>query len=97
MQKFEYTIHQENGIHARPAGLLVRKAQSYQSSATIIHEGKSADMKHLFTLLGLNIKQGNSVTPIVRIKKSWLALTRLSIPISSCAVRRSLLKASFVL
>ncbi|WP_411677976.1 HPr family phosphocarrier protein [Caproicibacter sp.] len=62
MQEFQYTIQDENGIHARPAGLLVRKAQSYQSSATMIHEGKSADMKRLFALLGLNIKQGNTVT-----------------------------------
>lgn len=62
MQEFQYTIQDENGIHARPAGLLVRKAQSYQSSATITREGKSADMKRLFALMGLNIKKGDTVT-----------------------------------
>ncbi|MFU0833836.1 MAG: Phosphocarrier protein HPr [Oscillospiraceae bacterium] len=62
MKEFQYTIKEENGIHARPAGLLVRKAQSYQSSATMVHNEKSADIKRLFALMGLNVKKGDTVT-----------------------------------
>lgn len=31
MQKFEYTVKDEVGIHARPAGLLVKEAKKFQS------------------------------------------------------------------
>lgn len=62
MKEFQYTIKDENGIHARPAGLLVQKAKSFQSNLTMLFEGKEADMKRLFTLMGLNVKQGSRVT-----------------------------------
>ena len=31
MKNFEYTIKDELGIHARPAGMLVKEAKKYQS------------------------------------------------------------------
>ena len=33
MKTFEYTIKDELGIHARPAGLLVKEAKKYESEA----------------------------------------------------------------
>lgn len=62
MKEFEYTIQDENGIHARPAGLLVQKAKSLESNVTMLFDGKEADMKRLFALMGLNVKQGDRVT-----------------------------------
>jgi phosphocarrier protein HPr len=62
MKEFQYTIKEENGIHARPAGLLAQQAKSYQSSTTMLHGEKSADMKRLFALMRLNVKQGDTVT-----------------------------------
>jgi len=35
MKTFEYTIRDELGIHARPAGLLAKKAKSLDSEITI--------------------------------------------------------------
>lgn len=35
MKNFEYTIKDELGIHARPAGMLVKEAKKYQSKITI--------------------------------------------------------------
>ena len=39
MKEFEYTITDELGIHARPAGLLVKKAAEFAStvSLSLIH------------------------------------------------------------
>lgn len=61
MKKFSYTIKDENGIHARPAGILVKKAAEYSSDITVTFSGKSASAKKLFSLMGLGIKKGSSI------------------------------------
>ena len=35
MKTFDYTIKDELGIHARPAGLLVKEAKKFTSDCTI--------------------------------------------------------------
>ena len=40
MQRFTYTITDAEGIHARPAGLLVKEVKKYQSTVTIDKNGK---------------------------------------------------------
>ena len=35
MKTFEYTIKDELGIHARPAGMLVKEVKNYDSKVTI--------------------------------------------------------------
>jgi phosphocarrier protein len=62
MKSFTYTIKDEWGIHARPAGLLVKTAQGFTAKITIGREEKSADAKKLFALMGLNIKHGQEIT-----------------------------------
>ena len=62
MKTFEYTIKDELGIHARPAGLLVKKAASYASTIIIGKGEKSADAKRIFGVMGLDVQQGDEVT-----------------------------------
>ena len=62
MQEFNYTITDALGIHARPAGLLVKEAGRFQSDVTIEKGGKSADAKKLFALMGLGVKSGETVS-----------------------------------
>lgn len=62
MKEFTYVITDSEGIHARPAGELVKKAKEYASSVTIIKEEKKADAKKLFGLMGLGVKQGMEIT-----------------------------------
>ena len=40
MKEFTYTITDPAGIHARPAGILVKKAQPYASEITIDKDDK---------------------------------------------------------
>lgn len=61
MKEFQYTIKDEAGIHARPAGQLVKLAQQFESSITVEKDGKAVDCKRLFALMGLAAKQGESV------------------------------------
>lgn len=77
MKEFQYVIQDENGIHARPAGLLSRKAQSFQSETQVSFEGKSADMKRLFALMGLNIKKGAKISVQVNGSDETIAAKEL--------------------
>ncbi len=61
MKKFDYTIKDEVGIHARPAGLLVKEAKKYESKITVAKDGKSAEATKLMALMGLGVKCGESV------------------------------------
>ncbi len=60
MKQISYVIKDELGIHARPAGLLVKKAASFQSSVKISNGTKEADAKRILGLMGLAIKKGDT-------------------------------------
>ncbi len=61
MKEFTYTIKDEQGIHARPAGLLVKLAAGFQSNITIGKDGKDMDAKRIFGVMGLGAKKGAEV------------------------------------
>ncbi|MBQ8849192.1 MAG: HPr family phosphocarrier protein [Clostridia bacterium] len=61
MNEFEYTIKDENGVHARPAGLIVKQAQTYDFDVNIECNGKTASLKKLLALMGMGIKKGDTV------------------------------------
>ena len=60
--KFEYVIKDSVGIHARPAGSLVKKVKEYSSKVTIIKGDKSVDGNKLMALMSLGIKCGDTIT-----------------------------------
>ena len=62
MISFDYTITDPVGIHARPAGLLVKEVKKYSDEVVITKDGKSAKAKALMALMGLAVKQGETVT-----------------------------------
>ena len=62
MKEFQYTVKDACGIHARPAGLLVKVAKGFSSTATLEKEGKSCDLRKLMALMGMGVKQGDTVT-----------------------------------
>lgn len=62
MKEFTYVITDPEGIHARPAGELVKAAKNYFSTIKIAKGGKSGDCKKIFGIMGLGVKNGNEVT-----------------------------------
>lgn len=65
MKQFTYTITDPVGIHARPAGLLVKEVKKYDSTVTIEKAGKSVNAVKLMALMGLGIKCGETITVTV--------------------------------
>ncbi len=61
MKEFTYTITDREGIHARPAGLLVKEAAKFQSAVTLHKGEKSGDAKRIFAVMGLAAKCGEEI------------------------------------
>lgn len=61
MKEFAYTITDELGIHARPAGLLVKEAAGFSSNITLVKDGKEVDAKRILGVMGLGVKKGAEV------------------------------------
>ena len=62
MKEFSYMIQDEIGIHARPAGLLVKEAKPFDSEIMLSVNGKKVDIKKLMALMALGVKNGDEVT-----------------------------------
>jgi len=61
MKTFTYTITEEQGIHARPAGALVKEAKKYKSSIVLYCDDKTADASKLLAVMGLGTKKGTTL------------------------------------
>lgn len=61
MKTFTYTIRDEQGIHARPAGILVKEAQKYKSSIEIIAGEKRAAATKLIAIMSMGVKCGHTI------------------------------------
>lgn len=63
MKEFTYTIQDELGIHARPAGLLSKLAKTFpETVVTVTKDGKTVKASQLMKLMNMGIKQGDTVT-----------------------------------
>lgn len=62
MKQLVVTIQGEAGLHARPAGAVVKKAGEFASKITLEKEGKAIDAKRLLAVLSLGAKQGDQLT-----------------------------------
>ena len=62
MKEITYTITDPEGIHARPAGVLVKEAAKFTSKVIIAKDGKEVDAKRILGLMGLGVKCGEEIT-----------------------------------
>ncbi|UJF15145.1 phosphocarrier protein HPr [Jeotgalibaca sp. MA1X17-3] len=62
MEKKEFNIIAETGIHARPATLLVQTASKFNSDINLEYKGKSVNLKSIMGVMSLGVGQGADVT-----------------------------------
>ena len=61
MLSFHYNITDEAGLHARPAGLLVKEAKKYDSKIVIKKDTRAVEATKLMAVMSLGVKCGQEV------------------------------------
>ena len=62
MKEFTHVINDPLGLHARPAGMLVKACAGYASAVTITAPTGKADAKRLMAVMRLAAKHGMELT-----------------------------------
>ena len=62
MKEIKHVINDPQGMHARPAGMLVKAVAAYASKITVTAPTGTADAKRLMALMRLAAKQGMELT-----------------------------------
>ena len=62
MEKKDFHVTAETGIHARPATLLVQAASKFNSDITLSYQDKSVNLKSIMGVMSLGVGQGADVT-----------------------------------
>lgn len=62
MKEFKHVINDPLGLHARPAGMLVKAAAGFASTVTVTAPTGKADAKRLMAVMRLAAKQGMELT-----------------------------------
>ncbi len=61
MNEFRYVITDEQGIHARPAGLFVKEAAGCECNVTIAKESIVVDALRILGVMRLGVKKGQEI------------------------------------
>jgi len=62
MKEIKYVLKDPLGMHARPAGKMVRMAGTYKSEIQIGSPKKMVNAKRIIGVMALTLKQGEEVT-----------------------------------
>lgn len=65
MKEFSYTVKDKVGIHARPAGLIVKLCKEFKSDIYIKKDEKEVKADKLIAIMSLGIKEGDTVTVFI--------------------------------
>lgn len=57
-------VKEKNGIHARPAGILVKIAGKFKSNISIMSNEKKANAKSIMGIMALGVRENQEITII---------------------------------
>lgn len=61
MKIIEHFVTNREGIHAQPAMILVHTAKKYSSDITLWKGEENADLKNIFEVVGLCVRQNTAI------------------------------------
>ena len=61
MVKVNYTIKNEEGLHARPASDLCKEAANFKSSISLLKDGEEYDAKSILLVLCIGAEKGDTI------------------------------------
>lgn len=62
MEKRDFTVTADTGIHARPATILVQTASDYKSDLQLTYEGKTVNLKSIMGVMSLGVGKNANIT-----------------------------------
>ena len=62
--KKNVNIKNASGLHARPAGMFVKKAAEFKSTVEVIAKGKTVNAKSIMGVMSLGLAQGDELTVV---------------------------------
>lgn len=78
MKEIKHIIKDPQGIHARPAGVLVKQAGEFSSKITITNKGKQADAKRILAVMSLGAKSGEELDFLIEGEDEQVAFEAIS-------------------
>lgn len=79
MKQFTYIIKDPNGMHARPAAILVSEAKKFNSSIKISANEKLGDLKRILSVLALGATSGTTISLTIDGEDEEIACSTLKI------------------
>lgn len=67
-----------SGLHARPAGMFVKKAAEFKSSVDVIAKGKTVNAKSIMGIMSLGLAQGDELTIVTNGEDQEAAVNALA-------------------
>lgn len=61
MKKIIIQLQNEEGLHARPAGILAKVASQYQSKIELKAKGVAKNAKSIMSILSLGLEKGDEI------------------------------------
>jgi len=66
MIRFDYTIQDKIGLHARPIGMVAKAiVQFTDSQISVVCGNQTADAKRIFAMMALQARQGDTISVCV--------------------------------
>ena len=79
MKQFSFSIRDELGIHARPAGMLAKLAKEFKDTTVTITKGDSTvKASQLMKLMGLGVKKGDEIIVAAEGPDEETAITKIN-------------------
>ncbi len=79
MQTTIVKVLNDEGLHARPAGMLVKTANTFSSEIELLVDGDSANAKSIMSIMGLGLAKNATVTITAKGNDAEAALTALTL------------------
>ncbi|MGL5346360.1 MAG: HPr family phosphocarrier protein [Peptostreptococcaceae bacterium] len=71
------SIKNASGLHARPAGMFVKKAAEFKATVEVIAKGKTVNAKSIMGIMSLGLGQGDELTVVANGEDQEAAVNAL--------------------
>lgn len=71
-------VKNASGLHARPAGMFVKKAAEFKSTVEVFAKGKTVNAKSIMGIMSLGLAQGDELTIIANGEDQEAAINALA-------------------